>query len=65
MGCPPLSTATIGQSAYTTGPSDPVLNSLIVLLIFVLLGIVARVTALILAAYWDHFVTVLYFDSKF
>jgi hypothetical protein len=35
------------------------------LLIFVLLGIVARVTALIAAAYLDHFVTVLLFDSKF
>jgi hypothetical protein len=56
---------TIGQNAYTTGLSDPVLQSLIVLLIFVLLGIAARVTALILAAYWDHFMTVLYFDSKF
>jgi hypothetical protein len=41
------------------------LNSLIVLLIFVLLGLAARVTALALAAYWDHFVMVLYFDSKF
>jgi hypothetical protein len=54
---------TIGQSTYTTGPSDPVLNSLAILLIFVLLGLAARVTAL--AAYWDHFVTVLYFDSKY
>ena len=56
---------TIGTDTYTTGLSDPVLQSLIVLLIFVLLGIAARVTALILAAYWDHFMTVLYFDSKF
>ena len=56
---------TIGTDAYTTGLSDPVLQSLIILLIFVLLGIVARVTALVLAAYWDHFVMVLYFDSKF
>jgi hypothetical protein len=56
---------TIGKDAYTTGPSDPILQSLIILLIFVLLGIAAHVTTLILAAYWDHFVMVLYFDSKF
>ena len=56
---------TIGTDAYTTGLSDLVLQSLVILLIFVLLGIAAHVTALILAAYWDHFVTVLYFDSKF
>ena len=56
---------TIGTDAYTTGPSDPVLQSLVILLIFVLLGIMACLTTLILAAYWDHFVTVLYFDSKF
>ena len=65
MGCPPLSTATIGTDTYTTGPSDPVLQSLVILLIFMLLGIAARVTTLILAAYWDHFMTVLYLDSKF
>jgi hypothetical protein len=56
---------TIGQSIYTTGPSDPVIQSLVILLIFVLLGLVARVTALALATALDHFVTVLYFDSKY
>jgi len=56
---------TIGQDAYTTRPSDQVLQSLVILLIFVLLGIAARMTALILADYWDHFMTVLYFNSKF
>ena len=56
---------TIGTDAYTTGLSDPVLQSLVILLIFVLLGIAAHVTALALAAYLDHFVMVLYFDSKF
>ena len=56
---------TIGQDAYTTRPSDLVLQSLVILLIFVLLGIAACVTALVLADYWDHFVMVLYFDSKF
>jgi hypothetical protein len=65
VGYPPLSTATIGTDAYTTGLSDPVLQSLIILLTFVLLGIAAHVTALILAAYLDHFMMVLYFDSKF
>jgi hypothetical protein len=34
-------------------------------LIFVLLGLTARATALILRAYWNHFMQVLYFDSKF
>jgi hypothetical protein len=37
----------------------------IITLIFVLLGLTAHVTALILWGYWDHFVQVLYFDSKF
>jgi hypothetical protein len=41
------------------------LQSLVILLIFMLLGLAARVTALALAAYSDHFVTVLYFDSKY
>jgi len=44
---------------------DPVLQALIIALIFVLLGLIARATALILQAYWNHFVQVLYFDSKF
>jgi hypothetical protein len=50
-GCLLLSTVTIGRDTYTTGLSNPVLQSLIILLIFVLLGIAACVTALILAAY--------------
>ena len=44
---------------------DPVLQSLVLLLIFILLGLAAWLTALIAAAYWDHFVMTLYFDSKF
>ena len=44
---------------------DPVLQTLVITLIFVLLGLIARATALILQAYWDHFVQALYFNSKF
>ena len=42
-----------------------VLQALVIALIFVLLGLTACATALILQAYWNHFVQVLYFDSKF
>jgi multisubunit Na+/H+ antiporter MnhC subunit len=44
---------------------DPVLQALVIALIFVLLGLTAHATNLILQAYWDHFVEVLYFDSKY
>jgi hypothetical protein len=44
---------------------DLVLQALVIVLIFVLLGLTACATALILQAYWNHFVQVLYFDSKF
>ena len=44
---------------------DLVLQALVIVLIFVLLGLTARATNLILQAYWDHFVEVLYFDSKY
>jgi multisubunit Na+/H+ antiporter MnhC subunit len=44
---------------------DPVLQALIIALIFVLLGLTARATNLILRAYWDHFMEVLTFDSKY
>jgi hypothetical protein len=44
---------------------DPVLQALVIALIFVLLGLTAHATALILQAYWNHFVQVLEFDSKF
>jgi hypothetical protein len=44
---------------------DPVLQALIIVLIFVLLGLTAGATNLILRAYWDHFVKVLTFDSKY
>ena len=44
---------------------NPVLQALIIALIFVLLGLTARAITLILRAYWDHFVQVLYFDSKY
>jgi hypothetical protein len=44
---------------------DPVLQALVIALIFVLLGLTACATALILQAYWNHFVQVLYLDSKF
>jgi len=43
---------------------DPVLQALIIALTFVLLELTAHATALILRAYWNHFVQVLYFDSK-
>jgi hypothetical protein len=48
-----------------TGQNDPVLSAFTILLIFVLLALAAHVTALIAHAYWDHFIMVLYFDSKF
>jgi hypothetical protein len=44
---------------------DPVLQTLVIALIFVLLGLTARAMALILQTYWDHFAQVLEFDSKF
>jgi len=44
---------------------DPVLQALVIALIFVLLGLTAQATNLILQAYWDHFVEVLKFDSKY
>ena len=44
---------------------DPVLQALIIALIFVLLGLTACATNLILQAYWDRFVEVLYFNSKY
>jgi hypothetical protein len=44
---------------------DPVLQTLIIMLIFVLLGLTAHATNLILQAYWNHFVEVLTFDSKY
>jgi hypothetical protein len=43
---------------------NPELQALLIALIFVLLGLTACATNLILRAYWDHFVGVLYFDSK-
>jgi hypothetical protein len=56
----PSESKTIGNDVF----DDPILQSLVLLLTFVLLGLAARLTALIAAAYWDHFVTTLYFDSK-
>ena len=44
---------------------DLVLQTLVIMLIFVLLGLTACAMALILRAYWNHFVQVLQFDSKF
>ena len=44
---------------------NPELQALLIALIFVLLGLTARATNLILRAYWDHFVEVLTFDSKY
>ena len=44
---------------------NPVLQALVIMLIFVLLGLTAHATNLILQAYWDHFVEVLTFDSKY
>ena len=48
-----------------TGQNDLVLQSLVITLIFVLLQLTAHTTTLILRAYWDHFIQVLYFNSKF
>ena len=50
---------------HVTRQNDLVLQALVIVLIFVLLGLTARATAPILRAYWNHFVQVLYFDSKF
>jgi hypothetical protein len=44
---------------------DLVLQALVIVLIFVLLRLTAHATALILRAYWNHFMQVLYLDSKF
>jgi multisubunit Na+/H+ antiporter MnhC subunit len=44
---------------------DPVLQALVITLIFVLLGLTAQATNLILRAYWDHFMEVLKFNSKY
>ena len=57
----PPESNTIGSNIL----DNPVLQSLVLLLIFILLGLAAWLTMLIAAAYWDHFVTTLYFDSKF
>ena len=48
-----------------TRQNDPVLQAFTILLIFVLLGFAACVTAFIAHVYWDHFVMVFYFNSKF
>ena len=48
-----------------TRQNDLVLQALVITLIFMLLGLTACATALILQAYWDYFMQVLYFDSKF
>jgi hypothetical protein len=50
---------------HMTRQNDPVLRALVITLIFVLLRLTAHATTLILCTYWDHFVQVLYFDSKF
>jgi hypothetical protein len=44
---------------------DPMLQTLIIALIFVLLGLTAHATTLILRAYWNHFTQVIFFNSKF
>jgi len=66
---PPLFDLAKMASDHVTGHvqilHDPVLQTLVIALIFVLLGLTAHATALILRAYWDHFVQVLEFDSKF
>jgi hypothetical protein len=49
----------IGQDAYT-GDWLPI--PFAITIIIVLLGLIARATALILRAYWDHFVQVLQFN---
>jgi hypothetical protein len=47
------------------GQNNLVLQAFVIALIFVLLGLIARATALILREYWDHFATILYLDSKY
>jgi hypothetical protein len=37
----------------------------VVVLIYILFVLAAHMAALIALAYWDHFVQVLYFNSKF
>ena len=49
---------------HMTRQNDLILQALVITLIFVLLGLTACAIALILQAYWDHFVQILYFDSK-
>jgi hypothetical protein len=44
---------------------NPVVRALAIALIYILFALVARMTALILLSYWDHFIQVLYFNSKF
>ena len=65
-----LSTLDLAKTAsdHVTGHvqilHDPVLQTLVIALIFVLLGLTARATALILRAYWNHFIQVLEFNAK-
>jgi len=50
---------------HITGQNNLILQALVITLIFILLALVAHMTALIAQAYWDHFMKVLYFDSNF
>jgi hypothetical protein len=47
------------------GLNNLVLHTLVVILLYVLFSLAAHVTALIALAYWDHFVMILYLNSKF
>jgi hypothetical protein len=49
----------------TTRLDDPVTRALAIALIYIAFTLAAHVVALLTLAYWDHFVQVLLFDSKF
>jgi hypothetical protein len=50
---------------YDIGPlDDPVLRALAIALIYIAFAFAARVTTLLLLAYWNHFANVVLFDLK-
>jgi len=50
---------------YNIGPlDDPVLRALAIALVYIAFAFVARVTALLLLAYWNHFANIVLFDLK-
>jgi hypothetical protein len=43
---------------------DPVLRALVIALAYIAFAFAARITALLLLAYWNHFTNVVLFDLK-